>query len=110
MIKGKIYEYMKKYLDAYLYDFDEKKLGMSFLSGKIAMSDIHIRQDMANRLIDSFGIPLQLKAGLISNVQVQFSVLNFWNSPLVLEIDDVHLIVGPSTFFMSNEESYIEEN
>jgi hypothetical protein len=22
MIKNKIYEYMKKYLDAYLYDFD----------------------------------------------------------------------------------------
>ena len=35
MIKGKIYEYMKKYLDTYLYDFDESKLNMSFLSGSI---------------------------------------------------------------------------
>lgn len=110
MLKGKIYEYMKKYLDAYLYDFDETKMGMSFLSGSIQMSDLHIRQDMANRLIDSFGIPLQLKAGLIQNVQVSFSVLNFWNSPLQLEIDDVYLVCGPSTFFRSSDESYIEEN
>ena len=43
-------------------------------------------------------------------MQIQFSALNFWNSPLVLEIDDVYLVCGPSTFFMSSEESYIEEN
>jgi hypothetical protein len=109
MLKTKIYDYMKKYLDAYLYDFDEKKLGMSFLSGSINLSDLHIRQDMANRLIDSFGIPVSLKAGLISSVSVTFSVLNFWNSPLELQIEDVHLVLGPSSYFKSNDESYIEE-
>jgi hypothetical protein len=35
MLKNKIYEYLKKYLDAYLYDFDESKLGMSYLNGSI---------------------------------------------------------------------------
>lgn len=58
MLKNKIYEYMKKYLDTYLYDFDESKLGMSYLSGAIQLQDLHIKQEMANRLIDSFGIPL----------------------------------------------------
>ena len=110
MLKGKIYEYMKKYLDAYLYDFDETKLGMSFLSGSLQLSDLHIRQDMANRLIDSFGIPLSLKVGLVKNVNVAFSVLSFWSSPLELSIDDVYLLVGPSTYFRSNDESYIEES
>lgn len=109
MLKGKIYDYMKKYLDAYLYDFDENKLGMSFLSGKIQLSDLHIRQDMANRLIDSFGIPISIKAGLIQNVGVTFSVLNFWSSPLELELNDVHLVLGPSSYFRSSDESYIEE-
>ena len=109
MLKGKIYDYMKKYLDAYLYNFDENKLGMSFLSGKINLNDLHIRQDMANRLIDSFGIPMALKAGLIQNVSITFSVLNFWNSPLELDIDDAHFVIGPSTYFRSNDESYIEE-
>ena len=110
MLKGKIYEYMKKYLDAYLYDFDETKLGMSFLGGALQLSDLHIRQDMANRLIDSFGIPLSLKVGLIKNVNLTFSVLSFWSSPLELVIDDIYLVLGPSTYFRSNHESYIEES
>lgn len=65
---------------------------------------------MANRLIDSFGIPMSLKVGIVKNVKIKFSVLSFWNSPLELLIDDIYLVVGPSTFFRSNEESYIEEN
>lgn len=110
MLKGKIYEYMKKYLDAYLYDFDESKLNMSFLSGSITLSDLHIKQDMANRLIDSFGIPISLKVGLIKNVNITFSILNFWSNPLELKVEDLYLVLGPSTFFRSNTDSYIEEN
>ena len=64
---------------------------------------------MANRLIDSFGIPLSLKVGLIKNVHINFSLLSFWTSPLELVIDDVYLVIGPSTYFRSNNESYIEE-
>jgi hypothetical protein len=110
MLKGKIYDYMKKYLDAYLYDFDESKLSMSFLSGSIKLQDLHIKQDMANRLIDSFGIPLSLKVGLIKEVNITFSILNFWSNPLELTVNDVYLVVGPSTFFRSNSDSYIEES
>lgn len=65
---------------------------------------------MANRLIDSFGIPLQLKVGLIKSVKIKFSVLSFWTSPLQLEVDEVYLVLGPSTYFRSNDESYIEES
>jgi hypothetical protein len=38
MIKSKIFEYMKKYLDAYLYDFDEDKLEMSYFSGVVELN------------------------------------------------------------------------
>ena len=109
MIKNKIYEYMKKYLDAYLYDFDQSKLEMSYLSGAINLQELNLKQDMANKLIDSFGIPLQLKAGLIEKVRVSFSVLSFWSSALDIQVEDVYLVFGPSTFFRSNDESYIDE-
>ena len=109
MIKNKIYEYLKKYLDAYLYDFDKNQLEMSYLSGSINLQDLNLKQDMANKLIDSFGIPLQLKAGFIGKVKVSFSLLSFWSNPLEINIDDMHLVLGPSTFFRSNDESYIEE-
>lgn len=54
-------------------------------------------------------MPLSIKTGLISNIQIQFSVLSFWSSPLELEIQDLFVLVGPSKFFKSNNESYIEE-
>jgi hypothetical protein len=65
---------------------------------------------MANRLIDSFGIPLNLKAGSISSVSVSFSLLSFWSSPLEVEIDEIYLLFGSSISYRSNDESYIEEN
>ena len=82
---------------------------MSYLSGAINLQELNLKQDMANKLIDSFGIPLQLKAGLIEKVRVSFSVLSFWSSPLDIQVEDVYLVFGPSTFFRSNDESYIEE-
>ena len=86
MLKAKIYEYMKKYLDAYLYDFDEDKLEMSYFSGSIELNQLHLKHEMVNKLFDSFGIPIQMKAGLIDKVNVSFSLMNFWNSPLEIEI------------------------
>ena len=35
MLKSKIFDYIKKYIDSYLFNFDENKLAMSYLSGKI---------------------------------------------------------------------------
>jgi len=84
-------------------------LGMSFFQGTIQLTDLHLRQDMTNRLIDSMGIPISLKTGLIKRVSIAFSVLSFWSNPLELTIEDLYLVVGPSTFFQSNEESYIDE-
>lgn len=47
---------------------------------------------------------------MIEKVRVSFSVLSFWSSPLEITIDDVYLVLGPSTFFRSSDESYIEES
>ena len=47
---------------------------------------------------------------LFNDVKINFSVLSFWTSPLELIVNDMYLILGPSTFFRSNDESYIEES
>ena len=65
---------------------------------------------MVNRLIESFGIPLQMKCGTIEKVQVSFSLISFWSSPLEIEIEDASLLLAPSTVFRSADESYIEES
>lgn len=33
MIKGKIFDYLKKYFDEYLFGFDKNQLGVALLSG-----------------------------------------------------------------------------
>ncbi len=33
MFKGKIYEYLKKYFDEYLFGFDKRQLDVALLSG-----------------------------------------------------------------------------
>lgn len=65
---------------------------------------------MANRVIDSLGVPISMKFGFIKNVKVSFSIISFWSSPLELDVSDVYLVMGPSTFFRSSEDSYIEES
>ena len=51
-----------------------------------------------------------MKVGLIERVNVSFSLINFWNSPLEIEIEDVYLVIAPSTYFSSSDESYIAES
>ncbi len=34
MLKNKVYEYVKKYLDKYLFGFDKNQIEMSVLKGK----------------------------------------------------------------------------
>jgi hypothetical protein len=34
MLRNKIYEYIKQYLDKYLFGFDKNQLNMSILKGK----------------------------------------------------------------------------
>ena len=63
-------------------------------------------------------LPVSLKAGMIGNLKikvnllpniVQFSLLNLWNNPLELTIDDLFLILGPNLSFLSHDESYIAD-
>ena len=42
-------------------------------------------------------------------MNISFSVISFWTSPLTLEIDEAFLILGPSLFFRSHNDSFMEE-
>ena len=35
MFKGKIFEYLKKYFDEYLFGFDKRQLDVALLSGRL---------------------------------------------------------------------------
>ncbi|CDW82744.1 UNKNOWN [Stylonychia lemnae] len=93
MFTNKIYDCLKIYLDRYLFGFDKNQLNMSIIKGNINLKSVNIRPDEANRIIDGLMLP--------------FSILNVWNNPLELAIDDLYLILGPNMSFLSHNESYI---
>ena len=51
-----------------------------------------------------------MKVGLIEKVNVSFSLINFWSSPLEIDIEDAYVVIAPSTYFKSSDESYIAES
>jgi len=71
MIKGKIFEKCKKYFEEYLFGFDQNHLKTSFLTGKIDLHNVNIRPDKVNELFSKQGLPIALKAGLISELSIK---------------------------------------
>lgn len=41
------------------------------------------------------GLPLNLKAGMIGNLQIKFSIMSWLSNPLNIVIDDLYLVLGP---------------
>jgi len=70
MLKNKVYDFLKTYLDKYLFGFDRNQLDMSLLKGKINLKSVNIRPDEANRLLDGLMLPVALKAGMMRNLNM----------------------------------------
>ena len=88
MFTNKINDYLKQYLDRYLFGFDKNQLNLSILKGKyfsiclssnnliignINLKGANVRPDEANKLIDGLMLPVSLKAGMIGNLQIKVS-------------------------------------
>ena len=54
-----------------LYGFDENKLDVGYFSGLIKLNDLILRPDTVNRMLEKHSFPFQLKAGIISKVNVK---------------------------------------
>jgi hypothetical protein len=54
-----------------LYGFDENKLDVGYFSGLIKLNDLIFRPDTVNKMLEKQNFPFQLKAGIISKVNVK---------------------------------------
>ena len=86
--------------------------------GNINLKHANIRPDEANRIIDGLMLPVALKAGMIGNLfidvnslikSLQFSLISLWTNPIIINMEDVYLILGPNLSFVSHDESYIDD-
>lgn len=112
MIKNKLYPYIEKYINDYLYGFSKEQLEVGVMNGIINIEKVNIRVDKANEKLDSQNLPIWLKAGFISNIKIACSLMNFiGEKPLDVEIEEVEMLVSPSCrWIIINLNSFIEEN
>ena len=112
MLKNKLYPYVEKYINEYLYGFTKEQLEVGIMNGTIALEYLNLRPDKVNLKLDEKNLPIWLKAGLISKISVGCSLMNFiGEKPLDVLIDGVDVIVTPSyKWIIKNLDNYIEEN
>ena len=73
MLKSKIFEKFQHYFEDYLFGFDKNQLQMSLLKGSIDMKNLNIKPDKLNEDFAKGGLPIALKAGLISKLTIKVS-------------------------------------
>jgi hypothetical protein len=62
---------IKDYSDRFLFGFDQDKLDMSILTGNLEIQNVNVKPDAINEILDKKGIPISLKAGLLSKVKIK---------------------------------------
>ena len=82
MLKNKVYDFLKEHLDKFLFGFEESNLSMSLLAGTIGVRDVNLKPDEFNHLAERSSLPVIMKAGLIGNLNISFSVLQLQSKPI----------------------------
>lgn len=112
MLKNKLYPYVEKYINEYLYGFTKEQLQVGLTNGTIALENLNIRPDKVNEKLNDKNLPIWLKAGLISKISISCSLMNFiGEKPLDVVVNGVDVIVTPSyKWIIKNIHTFVEEN
>lgn len=112
MIKNKLYPYIEKYINEYLWGFSKEQLNVGVMNGTIVLEKLNIRVDKVNQKFDVSDMPFWIKSGSIEKIQVYCSLMNFiGEKPLEISIDNIDIILCPSgKWILRNESSFIKEN
>ena len=95
VVNSKVYKILKKNIGQYLYGFERNQLDVSLLSGRIELVNVNFRPDKVNDLLANYGLPVHIKAGLIGKLKFKCNFLDFFNSAIEVEIDELLLVFGP---------------
>lgn len=86
MLKNKLFDSVKTYLDKYLFGFDKSQLEMSVLKGNsfnillrslgnINLNNVNLKPNKANKLLQNMMIPFALKAGTIGRLELKVFII-----------------------------------
>ena len=95
VVNSKVYKILKKNIGEYLYGFERNQLDVSLLSGRIELVNVNFRPDKVNDLLANYGLPVHIRAGLIGKLKFKCNFLDFFNSAIEVEVDELLLVFGP---------------
>ena len=112
MIKNQLYPYIEEYINSFLYGFTKEQLDVGLMNGQIKLENLNLRPDGVNDELDRSNTPFWLKAGLISNINLCCSLMNFiGEKPIEANIEGVNIILTPSyKWIIQNLDSFIFED
>ena len=108
MLKNKILQQMQGVLDEWLLGFNSKddfSVSM-FSTEKVNLKNAIINSGRVNQLLREKGVPIRLKAGMIGRLSVKTSLLALFSESVNIQLNDIHLILGPSKDMLSQDSDF----
>lgn len=99
MIKGKL----DKVLSKYFTNYHKSNLKLGLLSGKINLNNLYFNIEEINKELSAADLPISMKYGLLSNLDIDISYLNLQLE--LLEIDSLVIVLQPQLDAMSEVET-----
>ena len=112
MIKNQLYPYIESYINEYLYGFTKQQLEVGVMNGKIKLENLNLSPEGVNKKMDEKNLPIWIKAGYISKIEIGCSIMNFIGErPLDIIIEGFDIIVTPSyQWIIRNIDTFFVEN
>ncbi|CAG5002581.1 unnamed protein product [Parnassius apollo] len=92
MFEGAVAGILNRLLGKYVQDLDTENLNVGIFSGNVNLTDLKLKPEALYEL----DLPIDVKIGTIGRVSLQIPWSGLYTNPVVVNIDDVLLLVGPA--------------
>jgi hypothetical protein len=122
MAEAGVFSVIQSIANDYFYGFDKKQLEINLMSGKIVLRSALIRPDKINEILDESMAPMNIKAGMMRNVHIQFNKMQLLHefttgkftrkkkqadtNAISITIEEVLFILGTSTANVSKDDEF----
>lgn len=120
MLEGTVARILNQLLGKYVQDLDTENLNVGIFSGTVQLSDLKLKPEALVSNLKNFtkialpvfnfqyelNLPIEVKAGTIGKIWLQIPWTALWNQPIVVNIDNIHMVVNP----VVRNEPYDAEN
>ncbi|KAJ8959923.1 hypothetical protein NQ314_006125 [Rhamnusium bicolor] len=103
MLEGAVARLLNQLLGKYVVDLDTENLNVGIFSGHVQLTDLKLKPEALYEL----NLPIEVKVGTIGKVWLQIPWASLWKQPIIVNIEDLHIVVGP---IVTNEPFDEEKN